>query len=83
MNIKYDSVAAEKLISDMDQCCQGIQREAQDLLMLVNGMGEWKDSQFDIFQSNINKMAIDLNETLRLESEYMNTFQQRISELRG
>ena len=83
MEIKFDSGAAEWLIAQMDKYCNGIVYEARSLLEILNNSGEWDDLQKKAFQSNLQVLAQDLNKALRLESEYMNTFSQRVKELRG
>ncbi|MCI8663047.1 MAG: hypothetical protein HFG69_07305 [Hungatella sp.] len=83
MNIKFDAVAAERLIRQMDKYCFGIQKEAKDLLAVIKSPGDWQDNQMKAFQTNINEIAKDLNQALALESEYMRIFDQRVKELKG
>ena len=67
MNIKFDAVAAERLIRQMDKYCFGIQKEAKDLLAVIKSPGDWQDNQMKAFQTNINEIAKDLNQALALE----------------
>ena len=82
MDIKFDAAAAERLIQQMDKYCSGIQKEARDLLAVMKNPGEWQDNQMRVFQTNIYEIAEDLNQVLKMESEYIGTFHQRVEELR-
>lgn len=83
MEIKFDAEAAEQLISQMSFYCLGIVKEARGLLDILKDSGEWDDLQKKAFENNMQALASDLNQALSLESEYMNTFSQRVKELRG
>ena len=83
MDIKFDAQAAEELISQMDAYCSGIVKETRDLLGIMKEGNGWKDRQKSAFQNNVDALAQDLNKALSLESEYMRTFHQRVTELRG
>ena len=83
MDIKFDAVAAEALIRQMDQYCLSIQKDARDLIDILRNTESWQDNQMRAFQENINELAKNLNQALSLESEYMRTFHQRVKELRG
>ena len=82
MDVRFDAVAADELINNMATYCSGIQKETRELLELLKQAGGWQDNQMRAFQSNITEIAHDLNKALALESEYMNTFNERINELR-
>ncbi len=82
MDIKFDSVAAARLISQMSNYCIGIQKEYRDLVAISSELKTWDDKQAKAFRENMNAIAIDLDKVLKLESDYMNTFNQRINELR-
>lgn len=83
MDIKFDVTAAEQLIKQMDKYCRGVQKETRDLLDIMNTSGGWDDNQKKAFESNINELAGDLNQALRMEADYMKTYDQRVRELRG
>lgn len=83
MDIKFDSVVAKRLIQQMDKYCSCIEKEAKELLAVMKNSGEWQDNQMRAFQMNINEIAKDLNLALNLESEYIRTFYQRVTELGG
>lgn len=83
MDIKFDASAAEQMIKQMDKYCRGIQKETKDLLDIMKTSGRWNDNQKKVFESNINELASDLNQALKLEADYMRTFDQRVRELRG
>ncbi len=83
MDIIFDAIAAEQLIKQMDKYCRGVQKETRDLLDIMKTSGGWNDNQKKAFESNINELAGDLNQTLRMEADYMKTYDQRVRELRG
>ena len=83
MDIKFDATAAEQLIKQMDKYCRGVQKETRDLLDIMKTSGGWSDNQKKAFESNINELAGDLNQALRMEADYMKTYDQRVRELRG
>ena len=67
----------------MDKYCRGIQKETKELLDIMKTSCRWNDNQKKAFESNINELANDLNQALKLEADYMRTFDQRVRELRG
>lgn len=81
MDIKFDAVAAERLIWQLDKYCSGIQKETKELLLVMRTPEGWNDNQMQTFQLTINEIAKDLNQVLMLESEYMRTYYQRVREL--
>lgn len=83
MSIKFDAAAAEKLIEQMDQYCSSIQREATEMLDILEFSGEWDDSQHRIFLNCIEDVSRDLIKSLKLQSNYMQIFSERVAELRG
>ena len=83
MDIKFDATAAEQLIKQMDKYCRGVQKETRDLLDIMKTSGGWNYNQKKAFESNINELAGDLNQALRMEADYMKTYDQRVRELRG
>ena len=82
MDVRFDSVAAEQLLKQMNIYCTGIVDETKHLLMIVNESYEWEDNQMKSFRNNMTALAGDLEKILKFESEYMNTFGQRIQELK-
>ena len=82
MDVRFDSVAAEQLLKQMNIYCTGIVDETKHLLMIVNESYEWEDNQMKSFRNNMTVLAGDLEKILKFESEYMNTFGQRIQELK-
>lgn len=83
MNIKFDSTTAEYLISQMDNYCQCMQKEASDLLDILEFSGKWDDLQARAFHDNIMEISANLVQAMKLESDYMNVFQERVNELRS
>lgn len=83
MDIKFDAIAAERLIRQMDKHCTNIKKEKGDLLSVLENSRGWQDNQMRAFQTNITEIAKDLKQVLALESEYMRIFCQRVMELRG
>lgn len=83
MDIRFDASEAEKLLKEMKKYCSGIQKEARDLLAVLDSQKGWQDNQMIAFQANINELARDLNLALSIESDYMRTFYLRIMELRS
>lgn len=83
MDIKFNAAVAERLIDQMSGYCSGIMEETRALMKLAESQGEWRDNQADAFRNNVAELAKDLNQALSLESEYMRTFHQRVTELRG
>ena len=81
--IRFDSGAAEQLLTEMNIYCSGIQKETRDVLEILKTADVWNDRQKKAFGVNMSEIAKDLNQTLKLESEYMKTFFQRVQELRG
>ena len=83
MDIKFDAAVAERLIQHMNRFCTGISTETKDLRRILNNPGEWNDDQMKAFQANMDALAKNLNQVLRYEVDYMDTFYQRVSELKG
>ncbi len=53
MSVKFDAAAAERLIGQMDGFCFAIQREAVDILDILELSGKWYYSQHRRFHENI------------------------------
>ena len=83
MDIKFDAAAAEQLIRQMSRYCQGIVDETRALLSITDSSSTWNDNQSVAFKNNMTELAKDLNKALSMESEYIRTFHQRVTELRG
>lgn len=83
MDVIYDANAARELLLQMNKYCSSVVKEGEDLLDLTTRSEIWDDVQKRAFANGINEIVKDLNFTLAQEKEYMNTFKQRIIELRG
>lgn len=83
MDIKFDAADAEQLIRQMSTYCQEIVDETRALLSVTDNSSAWNDNQSVAFKNNMTELAKDLDKALSLESEYMRTFHQRVTELRG
>lgn len=82
MSVKFDAAAAETLIKEMDSYCLSMQKEAIEIFDILEFSGEWNDGQRGMFQENVTTISKDLSEAMRLESEYMRVFEERVAELR-
>ena len=80
--IVFDMVAADELLRQMNEYCTGIQRETVTLLEGMDRPAEWRDSQYEAFQTKLLEIAGGLKDVLRLESDNMNIFYRRVVELR-
>lgn len=83
MEVRFDANTAEYLISQMDSYCLSLQKDAVDLLDILEFSGRWEDPQMKTFYQNIIEISKDLEQALKLESEYMNVFIERVRELRS
>lgn len=83
MDVRFDSAAAQTLIESMCTYCSSIQKDAKDVLKLIDTGKEWNDPQFQTFCEAVRQICSDLDKTLKLESDYLNTFQERVNELRS
>ena len=81
--IKFDAGAAERMISEMNIYCTGVQKETRDILSILKSEDTWDDRQTKAFQANMSEIAKDLNQALRHEGDYMRTYYSRVQELRG
>lgn len=82
MDVRFDVENAEKLIEAMCTYCSSIQKDAKDTLRLIDSLKGWDDKQFEYFVDSIKIICLDLDKALKLESNYLNTFQERVNELR-
>lgn len=83
MGVRFDAASAEALIQNMDAYCLSMQKNAIDLLDLLELSGEWQDPQALEFHKMIMAISKDLCDAMQLESEYMEVFKERVAELRG
>lgn len=82
MEVKFDARVAQTLIESMNTYCTSIQRDAKDILRLIDSEKKWNDPQFNAFCESVRQICADLDKALKLESDYLITFQQKIDELR-
>ncbi len=82
MELRFDSQAALSLLDAMKEYCGSIQKDARDMLSLTKSSQGWNDPQYSRFVSCIEMLETDLEKTLKMQSEYMNLFMNRIDELR-
>lgn len=80
MDVKFNVGAATRLISDMNRNCNDIVNETRELLNVKNAE-KWKDSQSVKFSKKMDSVANELNIALRYESEYLETYRNRVVEL--
>lgn len=83
METRFDAAAAKELIKQMMAFCSVMQNNGIELNNLISDNSSWKDSQFDAFRNNIEAIIDGLEKILSYESEYINTFGERVRELRG
>ena len=83
MDVKFDSQSATNLIKQMDKYCTSIINDTKEISRIVDLLNGWNDDQRDAFVENLNELKKDLNVALKLEIDYMKTFEQRVNELRG
>lgn len=83
MDVKFDLNSAQQLISSMCNYCNSIQQDAVDVLKLIDSSPQWKDQQHQHFCDSVRLICSDLDKALRLESDYLKVYQERVKELRG
>lgn len=83
MAVRFDAHAAEAMIERINNSCSEIEREAYNMMEIVQGIGGWDDDQKQAFINSIHVIAEDLNKVLALESDYMRLYDQRVRELMG
>ncbi len=83
MDIIFNADAADNMIKQMDLYCRSVQGNAIQLLSVLKASGNWNDKQKVSFEMNMDELSKDLQNALRLESEYLRMYQQRVNELRG
>lgn len=81
--IKFNALAAEKLVQEMEVYCQNMSKEGGELLDLLETMGEWNDMQSQLFSEYIMEISKMLVKALGNYCTYMDIFSMRIAELRG
>lgn len=67
----------------MDGLCESINKNNKELAMIMEADSEWNDGQFEAFRNNIAAINDGLTKVLKYESEYVNTFIDRVNELRS
>lgn len=82
MDVRFDLNAANYLIAQMNSYCMDMQREATDILDILEFSGKWDDSQMRQFHGNILDISKELIQAMQLENEYMNVFRERVEELK-
>ena len=83
MDVRFDAAAAQTLIDSMCTYCSSIQKDAKDVLKLLDSGKEWNDPQFQTFSEAVRQICSDLDKTLKLESDYLTVYQERVNELRS
>ena len=83
MGVRFDAVAAETLVQQMEEYCQAMSQEGAELLDILECTGEWKDIQAQSFSDHVMKISKDLVKELENYSNYMEIYKSRIAELRG
>lgn len=83
MDVRFDSKAAMELIKQMDKYCSSIISDTKEITRIVSSSSGWDDNQRDAFEANLNSLKSDLNIALKMEIDYMKTYEQRVNELRG
>jgi len=80
---KFDIEAAKEMIEQMKQYCYSIQDNGVKLYNLPQNYPEWNDPQTDSFGRSMDELVNQLNRILTFQSEYLNTYNQRVEELTG
>ncbi len=83
MDVKFDLQSATQLIKQMDKYCSSIINDTKEISRIVNSLNGWDDNQRDAFETNLKYLKEDLNIALKMEIDYMKTYEQRVKELRG
>ena len=83
MDVKFDLQSATQLIKQMDKYCSSIINDTKEISRIVNSLNGWDDNQRDAFETNLKYLKADLNIALKMEIDYMKTYEQRVKELRG
>lgn len=83
MDVKFDLQSATQLIKQMDKYCSSIINDTKEILRIVDSLNGWDDNQRDAFETNLEYLKSDLNIALKMEIDYMKTYEQRVKELRG
>ena len=83
MDVKFDLQSATQLIKQMDKYCSSIINDTKEISRIVNSLNGWDDNQRDAFETNLKYLKTDLNIALKMEIDYMKTYEQRVKELRG
>ena len=83
MEVKFNIEAAERLIQSIEIYCVNMQKEAVELLDILELSGLWSDQQAHVFHENIQSVSADLCKALAKENEYLQIYRDRVNDLRG
>ena len=83
MDVKFDAVAAERLIKNMDEYYNALRGEVAALNNTLRLTDQWNDPQATVFRSYIEELYRKMQEALRKQYEYKQIFEKRVQELRG
>lgn len=81
MDVKYTSVAAHRLIEQMEMYCAALQKNGQDLANIITYSETWQDRQYESFRNQIAQMFQDLNRAMSEQQTYVEIFKQKVQEL--
>lgn len=82
MDVKFDAVAAERLIKNMDEYYNALRGEVAALNNTLRLTDQWNDPQATVFRSYIEELYRKMQEELRKQYEYKQIFEKRVQELR-
>ncbi len=82
MDVKFDAVAAERLIKNMDEYYNALRGEVAALNNTLRLTDQWNDPQATVFRSYIEELYRKMQEALRKQYEYKQIFEKRVQELR-
>lgn len=82
MDVKFDAVAAERLIKNMDEYYNALRGEVATLNNTLRLTDQWNDPQATVFRSYIEELYRKMQEALRKQYEYKQIFEKRVQELR-
>lgn len=83
MITKFDSVAASKLIEEMNKYCQAVYQDANHLMDILEFSGKWDDDQMLEYRDKIHEIGKDITDSIRLQMEYKSIYEERVKELQG
>ena len=80
MDVKFDAVAAERLIKNMDEYYNALRGEVAALNNTLRLTDQWNDPQATVFRSYIEELYRKMQEELRKQYEYKQIFEKRVQE---